>query len=50
MITLLFLDGAMFFAVCLPSLVSALHNVPDGYEDGHGFHYGTRGFVGPNKG
>ena len=41
MLTLFFIDGAMLFAVWLPSLVSALHNVPDGYQDEHGFHDGT---------
>jgi hypothetical protein len=42
MLSLLFIDGAMLFAVFLPSLVSALHNLPDGYEDDAGFHYGTQ--------
>jgi hypothetical protein len=42
MLSLLFIDSAMLFAVCLPSLASALYNLPDGYEDAGGFHYGTQ--------
>jgi hypothetical protein len=43
----LIITGALFLVDLVGSVVLAVHNMPDGYEDEFGFHYqiGTDSFL-----